>query len=143
MGTKGIGAVNAPPDIPQGSQVFAKIGEIKPPQVSNATTFENEEFADMSECESCVIEVCVQNKGEAHSKDSANQQDGSPVSVKERRKEHLSFGEATGAKRYILSTIEDGYKIPFQSQPSNRSAYMHGSFVNEAMNDLLADNRVS
>ena len=149
VGTKGIGAVNAPPDIPQGSQVSAKSGEITPPQVSNATTSENEEFADMSECESSVIEVRVQNKGEVHSKDSGNPQDGSPVSVKGRLKEHLSFWQAIGASQYILSTIEHGYKIPFQSEPSklfqpnNRSAYMHGSFVNEAINDLLADNRVS
>jgi hypothetical protein len=146
---KGIGAVNAQPDILQDSQVFEKSGEIQQARVSKASTPENEEFDDMSECESCVIEVCVQDKGEVHSGDSANQPDGVLVSVKGRLKAHISFWGKIGAPQYILSTIENGYKIPFQSEPSrliqnnNRSAFIHGSFVNEAIYDLLADNRVS
>ena len=75
----------------QAARLQKKIGEIKPPQVSNATTSENEEFAGTSECESCVIEERVQNKGEVHSKGWENQQGGSPVSVKRRLQEHLSF----------------------------------------------------
>ena len=54
---------------------------------------------------------------------------GSPMSRKGRLKSHIKFWEAIGAPQYILSTIEHGYEIPFQTesiktfQPSNRSAY--------------------
>ena len=65
------------------------------------------------------------------------------IIVKDRLRNHFSFWESIGCYDYILDTILNGYKIPFNSTaPSiclqnNRSEIIQGEFVTEAMHDLL------
>jgi hypothetical protein len=69
-------------------------------------------------------------------------------SVKGRLKEAVKQWSAIHASEFIIQTIQLGYKIPFITSPTpfvkhnNKSAYEHGSFVDEAILDLLSDARV-
>ena len=53
------------------------------------------------------------------------------------------------APEFILDTIRNGYKIPFLHGPTrmimtkNHSAYVNRDFVEEAIQELLASNRIS
>lgn len=117
-GYKGHWSGECPARYASRSGGFRKTGGIKPPQASREIPLGNDESVGVSECESCVfIEVRAggQNKGEIHSNDSLTPHNGSPMSVKGRLKSHIKFWEAIGAPQYILSTIEHGYKIPFQT----------------------------
>ena len=70
-------------------------------------------------------------------------------SVRGRLKSHISFWERLGASEFILSTIRDGYKIPFSTTPSkfwsknNRSSIDNCDFVTEAILGLLQDDKIS
>ena len=64
-------------------------------------------------------------------------------------KVHIAFWERINAPEYILDTIRHGYKIPFLHEPekmvqqNNNSAYRHKDFVQEAILELLSDNRIT
>jgi hypothetical protein len=65
------------------------------------------------------------------------------IIVKGRLKTTFDFWKSIGTYEYILDTIWNGYRIPFNTTPSsvyllnNRSAIHHSNFVIEAMHDLL------
>ena len=63
-------------------------------------------------------------------------------------KRHIQFWESIGANSFILSTIRDGYKIPFYETPhsayfkNNKSATTHSDFVSAEINELLKTGRI-
>ena len=69
-------------------------------------------------------------------------------SVKGRLKASIEYWRFIGAPKFILDTISDGYKIPFITTPppvhlkNNGSALEHSDFVNDAILELLQDNRI-
>ena len=69
-------------------------------------------------------------------------------SVKGRLKASILFWHFIGAPKFILDIISDGYKIPFITTPppvhlkNNGSALEHSDFVNDAILELLQDNRI-
>ena len=70
-----------------------------------------------------------------------------PISVKGRLKKNFLFWKnVLKANNSILETIHSGYKIPFVTRPpeimlkNNKSATDNGSFVEEAISDLLKSN---
>ena len=69
-------------------------------------------------------------------------------SVKGRLKASIEFWRFIGAPKFILDIISDGYKIPFITTPppvhlkNNGSALKHSDFVNDAILELLQDNRI-
>ena len=69
-------------------------------------------------------------------------------SVKGRLKASIEFWRFIGAPKFILHIISDGYKIPFITTPppvhlkNNGSALEHSDFVNDAILELLQDNRI-
>ena len=69
---------------------------------------------------------------------------GAPVvKVKGRLKACVKFWESISAPQFVLSTIREGYKIPFlhtpprASFPNNKSTNEHKQFVASAIQDLL------
>lgn len=68
------------------------------------------------------------------------------ISVRSRLKKFIDQWKIIGASKFILDVLERGYKIPFVDLPTpftakhNLSACKHSKFVNEAVNDLLAQN---
>ena len=70
-------------------------------------------------------------------------------SVRGRLKAHISFWRRLQASDFILSTIHDGYKIPFLSTPprfwckNKRSSLDNCDFVTEAMQDLIQDEKIT
>lgn len=69
-------------------------------------------------------------------------------SVKGRLKASIEFWRFIGAPKFILDIISDGYKIPFITTPppvhlkNNGSALEHSDFVNDAILELLQDDRI-
>ena len=69
-------------------------------------------------------------------------------SVKGRLKASIEFWRFIGAPKFILDIISNGYKIPFITTPppvhlkNNGSALEHSDFVNDAILELLQDNRI-
>ena len=70
-----------------------------------------------------------------------------PISVKGRlEKNFLFWKNVLKANNSILETIHSGYKIPFVTRPpeimlkNNKSATDNGSFVEEAISNLLKSN---
>ena len=69
-------------------------------------------------------------------------------SVKGRLKASIEYWRFIGAPKFILDTISDGYKIPFITTPppvhlkNNGSALEHSDFINDAILELLQDNRI-
>ena len=69
-------------------------------------------------------------------------------SVKGKLKASILFWHFIGAPKFILDIISDGYKIPFITTPppvhlkNNGSALEHSDFVNDAILELLQDNRI-
>ena len=63
-------------------------------------------------------------------------------------KASIEFWRFIGAPKFILDIISDGYKIPFITIPPpvhlkyNGSALEHSDFVNDAILELLQDNRI-
>ena len=63
--------------------------------------------------------------------------------VKGSLKKHLDFWRSIGASKFVLDTIEFGYKIPFYETPeesfslNNQSALKNKDFVSEALEDLI------
>ena len=68
--------------------------------------------------------------------------------VKGKLREIVNFYKAIGAPSFIISVIQDGYKLPFIYTPpsvqlhNNRSAIVHSSFVGEAVTELLNSGRI-
>ena len=68
--------------------------------------------------------------------------------VKGKLRENVNFYKAIGASSFIISVIQDGYKLPFIYTPpsvqlhNNRSAIVHSSFVGEAVTELLNSGRI-
>ena len=60
----------------------------------------------------------------------------------------MEFWQSIGTLDLILDVIKEGYKISFISTPlpkhysNNASALREGDFVDQAIAELLADNRV-
>ena len=60
----------------------------------------------------------------------------------------MEFWQSIGTLDFILDVIKEGYKIPFISTPlpkhysNNASALREADFVDQAIEELLADNRV-
>ncbi|MEM9400707.1 MAG: reverse transcriptase domain-containing protein [Verrucomicrobiota bacterium] len=73
---------------------------------------------------------------------------GSP-NVRGRLLMHIAFWQQIGAPDFILSTISEGYKIPFATTPAsfqqrnNRSALEHSVFVTEAILEPFQGERIS
>ena len=63
-------------------------------------------------------------------------------------KRHISFWEKINAGDFILSTIREGYKIPFYATPhsayfkNNQSALKHSDFVSKEIRNLLDTGRI-
>ena len=74
--------------------------------------------------------------------------DFSKLSVKGRFFRSMEFWQSIGTFDFILDVIKEGYKIPFISTPppkhfsNNASALREAYFVDQAIAELLADNRV-
>ena len=70
------------------------------------------------------------------------------LSVKGRLFKSMEFWQSIGTLDFILDVIKEGYKIPFISTPppkhysNNASAVREADFVDQAIAELLADNRV-
>ena len=70
------------------------------------------------------------------------------LSVKGRLFKSMEFWQSIGTLDFILDVIKEGYKIPFISTPppkhysNNASAVREADFVDLAIAELLADNRV-
>ena len=106
-----------------------------------------ESDADAEDCsdENQVIEVQLFyfNKGEAAYSSSSSH------SVRGRLKAHISFWRRLQASDFILSTIYNGYKIPFLSTPprfwckNNRSSLDNCDFVTDAIQDLIQDEKIT
>ena len=68
--------------------------------------------------------------------------------VKGNLKRNIEFWREIGASQYILSVIEDGYSLVFDSIPSqacfknNNSALKHSEFVEKAILELLESDRI-
>lgn len=68
---------------------------------------------------------------------------GSFKGVKGNLKKHIQYWIDIGASDFVLSTISDGYVIPFSSTPhsmffnNNRSAFQNHDFVDTAIADLV------
>ena len=106
-----------------------------------------ESDGDAEDCsdENQLIEVqfFYFNKGEAaYSSSSCH-------SVRGHLKVHISFWRRLQASAFILSTIHDGYKIPFLSTSprfwckDNRSSLDNCDFVTEAIQDLIQDEKIT
>ena len=71
-----------------------------------------------------------------------------PLSVKGNLRHNSKFWKSIGAPYYILSIIENGYKLPFASSPepvklrNNKSARLHAEFVDQAIHELVLSGRV-
>ena len=63
-------------------------------------------------------------------------------------KNNLGFWRSIGAPDFILSIIENGYRLPFISFPlavklgNNKSARLHADFVDQAVLELVNSGRV-
>ena len=61
---------------------------------------------------------------------------------------HTDFWKSIGAPNFILSVIENGYRLPFASFPepvklkNNKSARLNADFVGEAIRELVLSGRV-
>ena len=70
------------------------------------------------------------------------------LSVKGNLRHNIKFWKSIGAPYYILSIIENGYKLPFASSPepvklrNNKSARLHAEFVNQAIHELVLSGRI-
>ena len=70
------------------------------------------------------------------------------LSVKGRLFRSMEFWQSIGTLDLILDVIKEGYKIPFISSPppkhysNNATALREADFVDQAIAELLADNRV-
>ena len=70
------------------------------------------------------------------------------LSVKGRLFKSMEFWQSIGTLDFILDVIKEGYKIPFISTPppkhysNNASAVREADFVDQAIAELLAENRV-
>ncbi len=68
--------------------------------------------------------------------------------VKGNLKRHIKFWQSIGTSPFILSIIDNGYKIPFNTIPSksvqrnNRSALQYAEFVDQAISDLIQSHRI-
>ena len=73
---------------------------------------------------------------------------GHSLSVKGNLKNNLGFWRSIGAPDFILSIIENGYRLPFISFPlavklrNNKSARLHADFVDQAVLELVNSGRV-
>ena len=73
---------------------------------------------------------------------------GCPLNVKGNLRVHIDFWKSIGAPNFILSVIENGYRLPFASFPepvklkNNKSARLNTDFVDEAIRELVLSGRV-
>ena len=73
---------------------------------------------------------------------------GRSLGVKGNLKNNLGFWRSIGAPDFILSIIENGYRLPFISFPlpvklrNNKSARLHAAFVDQAVLELVNSGRV-
>lgn len=73
---------------------------------------------------------------------------GHSLRVKGNLKNNLVFWRSIGAPDFILSIIENGYRLPFISFPAavklrnNKVARIHSEFVDQAVLELLNSDRV-
>ena len=73
---------------------------------------------------------------------------GLSLSVKGNLRANIEFWKSIGAPYFILSLIENGYKLPFASSPepvklrNNKSARFHANFVDQAIHELVLSGRV-
>ena len=68
--------------------------------------------------------------------------------VKGSLKRHITFWQNIDASEFVLSIIQDGYKIPFIEEPpilhakNNKSALTHKEFVQQSISELLESGRI-
>ena len=73
---------------------------------------------------------------------------GLSLSLKGNLRANIEFWKSIGAPYFILSLIENGYKLPFASSPepvklrNNKSARFHADFVDQAIHELVLSGRV-
>ena len=69
------------------------------------------------------------------------------LSVKGNLRHNIKFWKSIGAPYYILTIIENGYKLPFAISPepvklrNNTSARLHAQFADQAINQLVLSGR--
>ena len=70
------------------------------------------------------------------------------LTVKGNLRKNLGFWRSISAPNFILTTVEKGYKLPFDSLPLavrlriNKSARLHADFVDQAVLELVNSDRV-
>ena len=70
------------------------------------------------------------------------------LSVKGRLKKDIKFWQDINSNSYILDVIENGYRIPFLTEPkgaelkNNKSALNNDKFVQNAINELLVEGKI-
>lgn len=91
--------------------------------------------------------VSMHDNSDSHMTDAIEEnfeyvENSSPVIVKGKLKQNISFWRKIGASGFILDIIENGYKIPFFSEPpstfakNNNSAIQHCDFVTSSIKEL-------
>lgn len=104
--------------------------------------------SDLSEDESCVLEVNLECNGEYEQVVTPRESEPLPQ-VRGRLKRHISFWEKIEAPEFIKNTIREGYRIPIKLEPpyvcksNNMSARMHDQFVSDAIRELLEGDRIT
>jgi len=64
--------------------------------------------------------------------------------VKDRLAKHAEYGEKIGASNFVLSTVKEGYTIPFIKSScrmfvkNNKSAIINSDFVDKSVSELLS-----
>ena len=148
-GYRDIGVQNA--DIPPRSVPSPTSSARMPMMASPASSLHQppqleSDGSELSDDENNVIEVVNvmdDSKCEIDSEFTMSQ------NVRGRLLTHVAFWRQIGTPAFILSTIIDGYKIPFVNTPppfqhrNNRSAFDHSAFVTEAILELLQGDRIS
>ena len=130
-------------DLPSGQDLEATV--INPTPLPDLhTTSQQEEFSQANQLSSTeedlakVLEIVEKFEVESDL----------PLSVKGNLRHNIKFWKSIGAPYYILSIIENGYKLPFVSLPepvklrNNKSARLHAKFVDQAIHELVLSGRI-
>jgi len=156
VATEGTGALNVELATPIGKVEYAVDMEATPKRIGNTAqtpstapqAVENE-VNDLSDDESVILEVLLEQKGETVSRSQKPNEPLKNCSVRGRLKQHIRFWERIEAPEFIIDTIREGYKIPFVVVPpycvrkNNKSANLYDDFVKEAIEELLEGDRIS
>ena len=124
--------------LPSGQEVTVTSPTITTPYQYPLPTTSQQEFSQASQLSSIEEDLAqVEENVEKFEVDS-----GLSLSVKGNLRANIEFWKSIGAPYFILSIIENGYKLPFASSPepvklrNNKSARFHADFVDQAIHEL-------